>query len=126
MTRDRWGADRLVDTTSANRAAIVGPAHPREKPDSRRGKTRSRETQTLRWRELGSNHRFISKPESSPAVCSGLSNTHRGGAQPPEYLRYTVDPKTAAASAHSTVIAGTGTGFHLSLPLGSIISEIKL
>ena len=37
-----------------------------------------------------------------------------------------VDPKTAAASAHSTVIAGTGTGFRLALPLGSIISEIKL
>jgi hypothetical protein len=38
----------------------------------------------------------------------------------------TVDPKTAAASAHSTVIAETGTGFRLALPLGSIISEIKL
>ena len=43
---------------SADRAAPAGPAHPREKPAFRRGRAKSRETWTVRWRELDSNLRF--------------------------------------------------------------------
>jgi hypothetical protein len=42
---------------SADRAAPAGPAHPREKPASRRGREKSSETWTLRWKEPDSNHR---------------------------------------------------------------------
>jgi len=41
---------------SADRAAPAGLAHPREKPASRRGRAKSRETWTLRWREVDSNY----------------------------------------------------------------------
>ena len=57
------GAMHRAIPVSADRAAPAGPAHPREKPASRRERAKSRETWTLRWRELDSNHRFLSKPE---------------------------------------------------------------
>src|SRR6516225_6468834 len=41
---------------SADRAAPAGPTHPREKPASRRGRAKSRETRTLHWRKADSNH----------------------------------------------------------------------
>ena len=43
---------------SADRAAPAGPTHPRERPAPRRGRPKSRETWTLRWREPDSNFRF--------------------------------------------------------------------
>src|SRR6516162_7298331 len=52
------GAMHRAMPVSADRAAPAGPAHPREKPASRRGRAKSRETWTLRWRELDSNLRF--------------------------------------------------------------------
>ena len=39
-------------------ASRTVPWHPREKPASRRGRAKSRETRTLRWREMDSNHRY--------------------------------------------------------------------
>ena len=41
---------------SADRAAPIRPAHAREKPASRLGRGKSRETRTLRWREMDSNY----------------------------------------------------------------------
>ena len=43
---------------SADRAAPAGPTHPREKPASRRGRAKSRETRTLHWRGTDSNLRL--------------------------------------------------------------------
>ena len=49
------GAMHRAIPVSADRAAPAGPAHPREKPASRR-RAKSRETQTLLWRgESGAN-----------------------------------------------------------------------
>ena len=50
------GAIHRAIPISADRAAPAGPARPREKPASRRGRAKSRETRTLRWREMDSNH----------------------------------------------------------------------
>src|SRR6516165_11530523 len=44
---------------SADRAAPARPTRPREKPASRRGRAKSGETRTVRWRELDSNDRFV-------------------------------------------------------------------
>jgi hypothetical protein len=41
------------------RAAPAGPTHPRKEPASRRGRAKSRETWTLRWREADSNHQSL-------------------------------------------------------------------
>ena len=49
------GAMHRAIPVSADRAAPAGPARPREKPASRRGRAKSRETWTLRWRGLDSN-----------------------------------------------------------------------
>jgi len=47
------GAMHRAIAVSADHAAPAGPTHPREKPPSRRGRAKSRETRTLRWREAG-------------------------------------------------------------------------
>ena len=52
------GAMRRAIPVSADRAAPAGPAHPREKPASRRGRAKSRETWTLRWWEMDSNFQY--------------------------------------------------------------------
>ena len=46
------GAMHRAISVSACRAAPAGPTHSREKPASRRGREKSRETWTLRWRGL--------------------------------------------------------------------------
>ena len=49
------GAMHRAIPVSADPAAPAGPVHPREKPASRRGRAKSRETRTLHWRGVGSN-----------------------------------------------------------------------
>jgi len=62
------GAMHRAIPVSADRAAPVGPTHPREQPASCRGRAKSRETWTLRWKEPDSNHRSRSC-ESSLGCC---------------------------------------------------------
>ena len=71
------GAMHRAISVSADRAAPAGPAHPRERPASRRGRAKSRETWTLRWREMDSNFRFrvrckrgLRRKSPASAACS--------------------------------------------------------
>ena len=59
------GAMHRAIPVSADRAAPAGPAHPHEKPASRCGRAKSRETWTLRWREMDSNHQFRAKIDNA-------------------------------------------------------------
>jgi len=53
------GAMHRTIPVSADRAAPAGPTHPRERSAFRRGRPKSRETWTLRWRKMDSNHRSL-------------------------------------------------------------------